>query len=370
MSSLYIHFPFCLYKCHYCDFNSYATDKNEIPYQDYLNSLLKELLLRRKLFETKGFGFLNPKTSLKTIFFGGGTPSLMPAAHIEKILQEVAKYFSLDADCEITLEANPGTLTQTSINDFIKAGINRISIGVQSLDGAYLARFGRIHSVADAKNVLGWLTQSKLKSWNADLISGFPGETFSEWQKTLAEMLEFEPPHVSCYSFTVEEESPYGRWAKVGKVDLPDDEVQSTMLQWTRETLKASGYSPYEISNFAKQGHECRHNLAYWKYQDYLGLGAGAVSLFAQNLISRDDESFVVRTNNIKNPNAYMKALLDEESFFEKEIISKKIAQGEFMMMNLRLLNGFSENDFTNYFGESMSGEYQRVIADFKKSKL
>ncbi len=359
MSSIYIHFPYCLYKCHYCDFNSYATQAGEIPFLTYQESLIRELSLRQRNFEKTGTGFLKPGTTIDTLFFGGGTPSLMPAASVAGLLKEISHYYTLSGDCEITLEANPGTLTQNSIQEFNQAGINRISIGVQSLNEKYLSAFGRIHSAAQAKQVLEWLGQSKLKSWNADLIFGFPGETLEEWQLTLESLLPYQPPHVSCYSFMVEADAPYGRWVKEGRAPAPDDEVQGEMFIYTRNKLMSQGYGDYEISNYARAGHECRHNLAYWHYHEYLGLGAGAVSLFAPKKVATD---FVVRTNNVKNPSRYIEAVKEGDSFFESESISKDVAQKEWFLMNLRRLKGCTEADYQKIFKEPFSAHQKNTI--------
>jgi len=367
LSSIYIHFPYCLYKCHYCDFNSYATEAGEIPFIAYQNALLKELSLRKQVFEKSGTGFLKPGTTIKTIFFGGGTPSLMPADLVAGLLESLADYYTLAGDCEITLEANPGTLNQNSIQEFNQAGINRISIGVQSLNEKYLSAFGRIHSASQATQVLNWLGQSSLKSWNADLIFGFPGESLEEWQLTLESLLAYQPPHVSCYSFMVEADAPYGRWVKEGRAQAPDDEVQGEMFVYTRNKLISQGYGDYEISNYARAGHECRHNLTYWHYHEYLGLGAGAVSLLAPQ---KEDTDFVIRTNNVKNPSRYIQAVKEGDSFFESESISKDVAQKEWFLMNLRLLHGCTEADYQKIFKEPFSAHQKNIILTLRNRGL
>lgn len=337
MISLYIHFPFCLYKCHYCDFNSHATPINQIPFADYVRCLINEIQLRRQIFEQTGKHFFPPGQEVKSVFLGGGTPSLFSAACIADVLQEIGRVYRLSSDAEITLEANPKTLTPEKLADYRSIGINRLSVGIQSLHDRYLQNFGRIHSASDARQTLDWVARAGFGSWNADLIFGFPGQTMEEWQCDLAEILEWGSPHLSCYAFTVEEEAPYGKMVSRGLVAEPDQDTQAGMLLWNRETLGASGLVPYEISNFSRSGHACRHNLNYWNYQSYLGLGAGAVSFFGDHR-----HAYGYRTQNEKIPARYMDLIKSTvgDIFFTEEHIDDRTAAFERMMMGLRLEEG------------------------------
>lgn len=367
MSSLYIHFPFCLYKCFYCDFNSYAKKFGEIPFKEYVLSLFTELKIRKELFLSHGAHFFGPNTSLKTIFFGGGTPSLMSKQDVECILNEVGGYFKFDPDIEITLEANPKTISRKKLKQLKEAGINRISLGVQSLHDSYLKAYGRIHTADDARKILGDIALTGFKSWNADLMFGFPGQTSQEFEEDLLEIVSFSMPHLSCYALTVEEVTPYYAMIKQGRLMPPDDDLQAVLFQKTPELLKTKGYNRYEVSNFSLTGKECRHNLTYWNYGEYLGLGAGAVSFFHD----QKNDLFGYRTTNVKSPDGYMR--VGAKNFlplhFETESISKKTAMSEFMMMGLRLQKGVDSKRFFELFGMEINEVYRQEIIQNRRQK-
>lgn len=366
-ASIYIHFPYCLYKCHYCDFNSHATALSDIPFQDYLNSLKRELSSRKKLFEKTGRHFFNSSTNIDTVFFGGGTPSLMDGFLVEEILSELRNYFALTSNCEITLEANPKTLDEKKLSDFKKAGVNRLSVGVQSLNDKYLKKFGRIHSASEAFETLKLVSGAGLKSWNADLIFGFPDQTKDEWVETLTQALTLGPPHLSCYSFTVEEDAPYTQMVKSGQAKLPDGDLQAELFVLTRQILSRHGYDAYEFSNFCNPGHDCRHNVHYWNYDSYLGLGAGAVSHFSSPA-KRDDDYFY-RTTNFKKPKAYLDGIVQSQ-FFDEEIISKQTAMGEFVMMAIRKKEGVSLDAFKRCFGSDLPSVFADELKLLKHQGL
>lgn len=350
-TSLYIHFPYCLYKCHYCDFNSYASREETIPFERYTQALLTELNARVAAPQP---------VPLKTIFLGGGTPSLMPAASVETILTAVRRYFTLAPDVEITLEANPKTITPQKLAEFKQAGVNRVSVGIQSLHDAYLSAFGRIHSANDAREALDWVADAGFKSWNADLMFGFPGQKDAEWQSDLREIVRWKSPHLSCYSFTVEEEAPYGRQAKAGRVPHPCEETQARLFEWTADFLGGAGWDAYEISNFCKEGFESRHNLNYWNYEPFWGVGAGASAFFYQD----SGGDFGKRTLNLKEPNRYMDAVLSGKPFFAEEGISKPTARGEMMMMGLRLKRGISTERFLRVFGVPLESFFGSALLE------
>ena len=212
---LYIHFPYCLYKCHYCDFNSYALEPSEIPYDAYTEALSLELAVRQQMNVDSGPYFFSPDTEIKTIFFGGGTPSLMPQIQIQKILAAVRKYFVISEEAEITLECNPGTLNPQTLAGFKESGINRISIGVQSFNDKYLARFGRIHTGKEAEQAISMALELGIDV-SGDLIFGFPGQTLKEWQQDLTILSQYDLSHASCYALTAEPGTQYYQNIKQG----------------------------------------------------------------------------------------------------------------------------------------------------------
>lgn len=354
MVSLYIHFPYCLYKCHYCDFNSYKMAADQIPADSYRLALISEIQQRRQLFEKTGCHYL-PSTKLDSIFFGGGTPSLMSARDVEIILKEVGNHFQITPTTEITLEANPKTLNSKKLQEFRTVGINRISMGVQSLHDAYLSNFGRIHSASDAREAIKWIAESGLTSWNVDLMYGFPGQTLKEWKEEVSEVLTYHPPHLSCYSLTVEKGTRFAHDVDEGHQAAPSDERQAEMSQSCDKFLEQAGYNHYEVSNFCQPGHESRHNLNYWRYGVYIGLGAGAVSSFSG-----------YRTTNEKLPQKYMEAVKGGD-WFSTEEISHETAMGEFMMMGLRLREGVNPQNFEKLFSTKMENYFQPAFAELRE---
>lgn len=357
---IYIHFPYCLYKCHYCDFNSHAWEQGKIPHQEYVIALLTELNHRKNLFEAEGRHFYAAGTEIGTVFFGGGTPSLMRPGDVEKILTELQRFFVFTGDVEITIEANPGTVTQKKLDDFCSAGVNRLSLGVQSLHDAYLARFGRIHTADEAINAIKSALCSQITNISTDLIFGFPGQTLAEWKSDLHAVLEFRLNHLSCYALTAEPDTIYSRQLAQRNLSETKPDVFADMLETTYELTDNRGISAYEISNFARPGFACRHNLAYWKYESYLGLGAGACSNWV-------DPLKVIRTINHKSPQIYIgrgkkffvPCAVQNNSLFHTETIELKTAMKEFMMMGLRLKTGVGGNGFRKKFGVSLEDVFE-----------
>lgn len=388
---IYIHFPYCLYKCHYCDFNSFAVERGAIPSTSYVDTLVAELAARRILFEESGLHSFAKGTRIDTIFLGGGTPSLMQPGEVEKILLALSHEFQLAPAAEVTLEANPGTLDATKIRDFKSAGITRLSIGVQSLEDRNLARFGRIHSAQDAKRALHDAVSVFAGNVSADLIYGFPDQTFAEWQSDLEKIAKRGLSHLSCYSLTAEAGTQFAADVRRGIYHETTDELMAEMFLFTQRFLQDQGLNAYEVSNFSKTGSECRHNLGYWHYESYLGIGAGACSHFVPDVMPPppsakhsvcgvssteenmagpetpgDDDEDVVdtkprvrRTTNHKIPETYQRTLQDGDNFFLEESIDRRTAMSEFMMMGLRLREGVGVADFKLLFGEDL----QRAFA-------
>jgi len=269
--SLYFHIPFCTHRCAYCDFNTYASQESLIPaYMDALGNEIHRVA-----------ACAPERLPVHTIFFGGGTPSLLSPLQFESILQTVRANFDLSglsdlSDIETSLEANPGTVTLDSLRGLRRAGFNRISFGVQSFDPGELRQLERIHDPFDVLNAVRWARQAGFENLNLDLIYGLPEQPLRKWQANVKHAVELAPQHLSLYALTIEHGTPYGRWAGHGLLPLPDPDLPADMYEWASEYLEGQGYQQYEISNWARPGYPCRHNLQYWRNQPYLGFGAGA----------------------------------------------------------------------------------------------
>ncbi|MFV9875289.1 MAG: radical SAM family heme chaperone HemW [Rickettsiales endosymbiont of Dermacentor nuttalli] len=265
--AIYVHWPFCVSKCPYCDFNSHVRDS--IEYEDWLQAYLKEIDYFAKLIS---------KSNVKTIFFGGGTPSLMPPIIVSKIIDKLVEVSSSNTkNLEITLEANPSSVDRENFYNFKQAGVNRLSIGVQALDDQDLSFLGRKHNVKDALSAIE-LTAQIFDSFSFDLIYARPKQTLEAWQKELELALSISGKHLSLYQLTIEKGTDFYGQYKRKKFIMPDDEFSADMYQLTRELTSSKGFLAYEISNYAQIGQECKHNLMYWRYQNYLGIGPGAHS--------------------------------------------------------------------------------------------
>jgi oxygen-independent coproporphyrinogen-3 oxidase len=387
--ALYIHFPYCLYKCHYCDFNSYAVEGVEGVESNYTDALLAELETTLRHL---------PRFVIPSIFLGGGTPSLFSPHEIGRLLNQVAKNTSISSDCEVTIEVNPKTLTAEKVDGYLKEGIRRFSVGVQSFENRYLIPLGRLHTGEEAMATLRLLRKKGVENLSFDLMFGFPGQTAQEVMSDLQKALSIEPQHLSFYNLTLEEGTLLkDQWRK-GKIQLPENEVQAEMYEQGIRFLEDAGYCSYEISNFARSGYESRHNLAYWRYQDYLGLGAGAVSFLRKELIGdglrfiEEEEIYGYRWTNPLTPKeyiAFVKESLERQGpplpnplppgergpgkpplpwrervgvRGKNEIIDIPTAKGEFFMMGLRLKEGISISEFERRFGEGSFLSYQEII--------
>lgn len=360
-SHLYIHFPYCLYKCRYCDFNSYAYERTEIPGTRYAAALVGEIRKRRTISDEGGDGFFKNGTELATLFFGGGTPSLMNPRDVTAVLEEIGRANPAASDAEITLESNPGTVNTDAFRAFREAGINRVSIGVQSFNDKYLGRFGRIHTGDEALRAIAAARSAGFSRVSCDLIFGFPGQTIDEWRADLARALSLGLKHVSCYALTAEAGTEFAAEVRRGAFVETDPDLFADMQELTYEMTAEVGLSAYEISNFAVPGEECRHNLAYWRSRSYVGLGAGGVSQFVS-------AERVVRQTNHKVPDHYMRTLAEGGEFCVAESVGRVDAMKEFVMMGLRLRDGISLSEFSARFGscleESCAGVIARHVAE------
>ncbi len=364
--SLYIHFPYCLYKCHYCDFNSYAV-KNIVSLQaPYVEALLQELEVAQRNFSL-------PK--LTTIFLGGGTPSLFDPSSLKGLLDEIDRRLGISKDVEISLEVNPKTIHASRIQDYLSIGINRFSIGIQSFQDQFLSPLGRLHNGEEAISTLRLFEEQGVQNYSFDLMFGFPGQSLQDLQKDLGIALRFQPQHLSYYNLTLEEGTILAEHFRQGKIKLLENDLQASMYEEGIQGFQKAGFSLYEISNFAKKGFESKHNLSYWKYRDYLGLGAGAVSFLSKDLRSfpcqeSQTDLYGLRWTNPKSPDTYIKnpGQAYEESAWEQ--ISVEIARKEFWMMGLRLSEGIEIADFENKFGSGSLTMYEKVLQDLLQKEF
>jgi oxygen-independent coproporphyrinogen-3 oxidase len=334
--SLYVHIPWCQSKCPYCDFNSHAA--SSWPEADYTRALISELEHRVGTEPYSG-------ERLKTIFFGGGTPSLFDPKSIGEIIDAANRLCGIEADAEITLEANPGTVDAAKLSGMRAAGVNRISFGAQSFNPATLKFLGRIHSADETRAAATMAHRAGFERLNLDLIFAVPGQTVADVLFDIESVVALEPDHISAYNLTFEEGTAFFTDLKRGRIkQLPNDE-QAAMYQTVREEIPRRGYAMYEISNYAAPGHEARHNLTYWRGETYLGIGAGAHS-FARV------ENGGRRWWNEKLPARYV-AAIEERCIAEAgaETIDEATAQSEYVFLNLRLREGFALADFHARFG-------------------
>ncbi|WP_136524705.1 radical SAM family heme chaperone HemW [Geomonas ferrireducens] len=269
-AGLYVHFPFCLKKCLYCDFNSAAGSGEDA--ERYVEFLLREMELR--------YAALPEAVQAPTLYFGGGTPSLMAPEQVGRIIDRAARRFGLAGDAEVTLEANPGTITPERLAGYRAAGVNRLSLGIQSFDERLLQMLGRVHTRQQAISAFDEARRAGFDNLSIDLMHSLPGQTLEEWRAALCRAIELAPEHISAYALSVEEGTPFERLYDEGALVLPGEEEAARMFEATSEMLKAAGYLHYEISNFARPGLFSRHNLSYWSRQSYLGFGSGAHSFW------------------------------------------------------------------------------------------
>ncbi|GAL56715.1 putative oxidoreductase YggW [Pseudescherichia vulneris NBRC 102420] len=325
--SLYIHIPWCVQKCPYCDFNSHAL-KGEVPHDDYVQHLLSDLDADAPWAQGR---------EVQTIFIGGGTPSLLSGPAMQTLLDGVRARLNLAADAEITMEANPGTVEADRFVDYQRAGVNRISIGVQSFNEAKLTRLGRIHGPEEAKRAARLATGLGLRSFNLDLMHGLPDQTLEEALDDLRQAIELNPPHLSWYQLTIEPGTLFGSRPPV----LPDDDSLWEIFEQGHQLLTAAGYQQYETSAYAKPGYQCQHNLNYWRFGDYLGIGCGAHGkvTFADGRI--------LRTAKTRHPRGYMQGTYRDRQH-DVDTADKPF---EFFMNRFRLLEPAPRGEFTRYTG-------------------
>ncbi len=358
--ALYLHIPFCQHRCAYCDFNTYAGQDDKIP--AYVDSLIREIELVSA----------SKRITAKSIFFGGGTPTLLASNQLASLMDALRANFDLLPSAEISLEANPGTVSAKYLQELHSVGFNRISFGVQSAHPDDLMLLERIHDFWEVIRSVRWARQAGFKNVSLDLIFGLPEQSLQRWQETLKQTLNLHPEHLSIYALTIEEGTPFGRWADRGMIPLPDPDLSADMYEWASEFLEEKGYIQYEISNWAQAGKECRHNLQYWRDLPYLGFGAGAHG-YAEGW----------RYSNLLGVKKYInalraKAIVSSETRFpfspamiNREEINIEMEMNETMMLGLRLVEeGVSAEIFQARFGLFMQDVFGDEIEKLLKLHL
>lgn len=347
---LYLHIPFCVSKCKYCDFLS--APSGEEQRQIYVERLCRRIRYWSDVIHNYGY-------EIVSIFVGGGTPSILTEAQITQVFEAVHESFPIMEDAEITLEMNPGSDVKDKLPVYRELGINRLSMGLQSADNEELKCLGRIHTYEDFRQVYQWAREAGFTNINVDLMSAIPGQTLESYEDTLRKVADLEPEHISAYSLIIEEGTPFyerygeGRHAE----ELPDEDIERQMYVRTGEILEDYGYHRYEISNYAKDGYECRHNLGYWDRKEYLGLGAGASSLMDH-----------IRWKEPDHIGPSTGLVLEEREDFTR--LKRKDEMEEFMFLGLRKINGVSEYDFYKSFRVSMDEIYKESIENLIKEGL
>lgn len=342
---LYLHIPFCIRKCEYCDFLSGPADERNR--RTYLDALLRELA---------AVGPQAEDYEVTSVYIGGGTPSLLPGEWMEKLMAGVREGYCLAKDAEISMEANPGTLTKENLAGYRRAGINRLSLGCQSTDDAELKLLGRIHTWAQFQESFRMAREAGFINLNVDLMSGLPGQHLASWEESLETIARMEPEHISAYSLIIEEGTPFS----ARKLDLPDEDTEYRMYEDVAAVLGKYGYYQYEISNYAKKDRNCRHNEGYWQRKDYLGLGLGAASLVGRERFTNtsDMSEYLENSGNL------------EKIRTDRETLTREDEMGEFMFLGLRMTKGVSKKDFQEYFGTSIEKIYGEVLEKYKKQGL
>ena len=364
--SLYVHIPFCETKCPYCDFNTYAGIESLIP--DYVAALRTEI---------RRWGGLLGRPALGTVFFGGGTPSYLPPDDIGSLMKAVFEAFEVYTAAEVTLEANPDDVTGARLASYLESGINRLSIGVQSLDDRLLELLGRRHSASQAMRAYLAAVDAGYDSVSIDLMYGLPHQGLDSWEQTLSAAADLGPEHISMYCLTLEAGTPMSQWVESGRLPAADPDLAADMYLAAEEAMEGRGYRHYEISNWALPGKESRHNLTYWRNQPYLGVGPGAHSYLAGS-----------RFHNVKSPRVYTQRLegwgngtapkgsLSDERIRSVPVvetvepIDRRLEMAETMMLGLRLDTGVESATFEERFGTTLQHAYSDILHELESAGL
>ena len=374
---LYIHIPFCVKKCNYCDFLSFSS--NQKTQEDYVNALLREIHY---------YGPLMKDRIVSTIYIGGGTPSWLAYERMEEILSALYQNFQIAPDAEVSMECNPGTVTKESLQSYFSAGINRLSIGLQSADNEELKLLGRIHTYEQFVKTYEMARNTGFTNLNVDLISGLPYQNTEKFMDTLRKVIQFQPEHISAYTLIIEKGTPFYDQYKFDVVRqeagmktevLPTEDEAYRIYKMTQLTLKAAGYMQYEISNYAKAGYACRHNIGYWKRTNYLGMGLGASSLIddVRYTNTTDLIHYMNETQNIQmkeleyeDRDKNQKKVLGTGIHANGQLLARKSQMEEFMFLGLRMNEGISRNEFQEAFHTPIEVVYRSVLEELKQEEL
>ena len=339
---LYVHIPFCVRKCQYCDFLSGPSD--EETKDRYIEALLKEI---RAAEHTEDY-------EIVSVFIGGGTPSALKAEAIASIMSTLQEQFFFCEDAEVTIEANPGTVDLEKLTIYRNVGINRLSLGLQSTDAEELKLLGRIHSYEEFLKSYEWAREAGFSNINIDLMFAIPGQTGEAWRQHLYQVAELNPEHISAYSLIIEEGTPFAEQ----NLDLPDEDTEYQMYEDTAEILERYGYRQYEISNYAKQGYMCRHNAGYWQRREYLGFGLGASSLYRG-----------MRFSNTRRMQEYLKESRNPDQIRKDvTVLSRNERIEEFMFLGLRMTEGISEKKFEENFDVRLMDVYGDILQKYEET--
>ena len=347
---LYIHIPYCIHKCGYCDFNSHPIKHDEMDH--YIDALVAEMKHYAKIYSNTNI--------IKTIFLGGGTPTTLTVYQLECILKECVKEFKVAPDAEITIEANPATIDIEQMKSIRQTGYNRISIGVQSFDKTELKLLDRAHGPEEVHSTVDCARKAGFDNLSLDLMFAIPNQSLSSWESNLDKALEKNPEHLSTYNLTIEQGTAFSKLQSNGKLIMPEDGHQLELYKKTIERLTKKGFHHYEISNFARQGKECKHNITYWENTNTLGLGAGASSYINGT-----------RFKNINLPAHYIRQVKEGKTAVEhSETLEPRQAMGETIMLGLRLLQGISIHQFERRFQVSFTNLFKKIIHSLKEKEL
>ena len=346
---IYVHIPFCERKCNYCDF--YSLVKSDEVEDRYISALLEEI---------KSYKNISEEYVVDTIFLGGGTPSYLKPDNIGLILNEINNNFLVSNDAEITMEANPNSITKENVIKYRQYGINRMSVGIQSLDNMVLKSIGRLHNSDEALNALDTIKDAGIDNINADVMFNIPGQTIESIVDTLNKIMLKDVKHISFYSLKLEEGTPMYKMEEKGLIDMVDDEVERSMYYAGRELMESKGFLQYEISNFAKEGYECRHNIKYWTGGEYIGFGPFAHSCFKDN-----------RYNNLSDIRLYCDNMNNPDNYRQlNEVLTKDSKIFEYIMLRLRMNKGINLEDFKNQFNEDFIIKYSNQLKKLKDYEL
>jgi oxygen-independent coproporphyrinogen-3 oxidase len=347
MAGLYIHIPFCKQACHYCDFH-FST--NQDLRTDLVEAISKEIVLQKDYLGGE---------EIRTIYLGGGTPSLLDGQELQTLLKTIRETHPVIGNPEVTLEANPDDLTLPKLQELYRIGINRLSIGIQSFHSEFLTFLNRVHDADSAIRCFHHAREAGFKNISVDLIYAIPGESLSQWKEDIQQMIDLQPDHVSCYALTIEEKTVFGRWSVSGKLKATDDETAAHHLEILMEELEKAGFEHYEISNFARPGFYSKHNSSYWRQAKYLGVGPSAHSYNGTS-----------RQFNVNNNSAYINSLRNNTIPFEGEVLTRENKINEYILTTLRTKWGTDLKKIKEDYAYDLLNENKHYLSKILENEL